>query len=111
MDYGWTPRTPEEWRNARLREAYERRKSPEERANAEQRKRARDELISWTLIFLASSGIIIWAARNLVFPAPAPAQAAARDDCPTADVRLNTYEYELQRRTCEAVESGAANRR
>jgi len=66
----------------------------------------RETLFFWVLI------VGFWVLINFIISLPRPFQVRSAaitepNACPQAQTRLNVYEYELQRRTCEAVRSGA----
>ena len=61
------------------------------------------------LAILGLFALSAFALANVVFGlrfADAPTRSASAE-CPAQNAQLNTYEYELQRRRCEAVAAGA----
>lgn len=75
-----------------------------------ERRRKRDNVITYILT-LCVAAALIWAWINSGPQIVLPRAAAARAECPETNVRLSAHEYELQRRRCEAVASGALERR
>lgn len=82
-------------------------------AEAERRREAREDAISWVLT-IAVVGGMLWLSRDqlreMISISPEPAVARETTQCPATEVQLNPYEYEMQRRRCEAIEAGALDR-
>ncbi|MGE0828276.1 MAG: hypothetical protein AB7O04_02875 [Hyphomonadaceae bacterium] len=68
------------------------------------------DAIGWAIdraVILAAAGglLLLWAH----FAFPRSARSEPQYSCPNVEVRLNAYEYELQRRTCIAYASRAGD--
>jgi hypothetical protein len=67
----------------------------------------RDAAVSYTLITIAACALLVALAHWAVPVLIGPRQAQA---CPTVgEAQLNPYEYELQRRRCEAITARTAD--
>ena len=81
-------------------------------AEAARRRRALDDFITWTLTLAVTVALVWWWVQSSEGTTRSGTRRSAtiEQPCPAADVRLNSYEYELQRRRCEAIQSGALAR-
>ena len=84
-----------------------------QRAADEQRREARDSAISWILLMAVLCALLWWSIHSKAYVSLLPKQIAAREttQCPSENVRLSAYEYEIQQRRCQAVAAGALEER